>query len=376
VVVALETDGDGAGPADHASQRDRNAMNRALHPVGLAFLLLGGSACVATPIVAPTPAPHSVAAESSDVEPTATPASLATLRAAPDLLPFTTAVAEAVADWRPPPYPVPWSLRPEDHFFFARPIPSGEVNWPNPAYRYGATYSGQQSTHTEVDLGAVRDAPVLAAAAGEVVWTGYGLYRGLPDPNDPYGLAIAVLHDFGYDGLPLYTVYAHLATSRVWRGQRVEAGETIGTVGETGHASGAHLHFEVRLGENYYFSTRNPELWTVPPEGWGVLTGRLLNSSGLPLYEHPIHVKSVETGQEWTVLSYARDTVNPDALYNENFVLGDLPAGPYEVTVQFVGLNQTAWFFLLPGQTNFVVFKGRSGFQIEPTATPAARAGG
>jgi murein DD-endopeptidase MepM/ murein hydrolase activator NlpD len=215
---------------------------------------------------------------------------------------------------------------------------------------------------------------VLAAADGEVVWTGYGLYRGRVDPNDPYGLAIAVLHDFGYNGQKLYTVYAHLASSQVWRGQRVKAGETIGTVGDTGHASGAHLHFEVRLGENYYFATRNPELWLVPPEGWGVLSGRILNTSGLPLYEHEVHVKSVETGQEWTVLSYARDTVNPDSLYAENFVLGDLPAGPYEISVLFVGRLHTAWMFVLPGQTNFIVFKGREGFRVEPTPTPAARA--
>jgi murein DD-endopeptidase MepM/ murein hydrolase activator NlpD len=85
---------------------------------------------------------------------------------------------ETVADWRPPPYPVPWSLRPEDHFYFARPIPSGEINWPNPIHRYGSTYFGEQSTHTGVDIGAELSTPVLASAAGEVVWTGYGLYRG------------------------------------------------------------------------------------------------------------------------------------------------------------------------------------------------------
>jgi murein DD-endopeptidase MepM/ murein hydrolase activator NlpD len=330
-----------------------------------------GPAAVGTPI--PTPESQITDVPSAPAA-TATAAPLATLLAAPDLLPMTTVSPVVVADWRPPPYPAPWSLRPEDHFFFSRPIPSGEVNWPNASYRYGATYFGELSTHTGVDLGGARGAPVLAAADGEVLWTGFGLYRGRLDPNDPYGLAIAILHDFGYDGLPLYTVYAHLESSRVWRGQRVEAGETIGTVGDTGHASGAHLHFEVRLGENYYFSTRNPELWLVPPEGWGVLAGRILSSSGLPLHEHPVRVKSVESGQEWTVLSYAVDTVNPDSLYAENFVLGDLPAGPYEISVEFLGRLHTAWMFLLPGQTNFVVFKGREGFKVEPTPTPAAHA--
>jgi murein DD-endopeptidase MepM/ murein hydrolase activator NlpD len=349
-----------------------------LRRLGLtAALLLAAGGCAAPPGPAATPSPlpeEVVTAVPSAPTPAPTEAPLATLLAAPDLEAMTTSVSDAVADWRPPPYPAPWSLRPEDHFYLERPIPSGEVNWPNPTYRYGATYGGQSSTHTGVDIGAQSGAPVLAAGDGEVVWTGYGLYRGLPDPNDPYGLAIAILHDFGFDGKPLYTVYAHLASSLVWRGQRVEAGERIGTVGTTGHASGPHLHFEVRLGENYYFSTRNPELYIVPPEGWGVLVGRALNTSGLPLYEHEIHVTSVETGQTWTVLSYAEDTVNHDEAFDENFVLGDLPAGPYEVSVMFVGRLHTAWLFVLPGQTNFVVFKGREGFRIEPTPTPSTRA--
>lgn len=282
-----------------------------------------------------------------------------------------TAFPAAVADWRPPPYPVPWALRPEDHFYFARPIPSGEVNWPHARYRYGSTFFGEHSTHTGVDLGADRDTPVLASAAGEVVWTGYGLYRGLPDPADPYGLAIAIRHDFGFEGKELYSIYAHLQSSQVWRGQRVAGGELIGKVGGTGHASGPHLHFEIRLGENYYFSTVNPELWMVPPEGWGVLVGRVVDNNGRPLPEHRLEVLSVDTGQRWEVWTYALDTVQPDPSYNENFVLGDLPAGPYEIRTEFFGRIHSAWMFLLPGQTNLIVFRGRSGFQIEPTPTPA-----
>jgi murein DD-endopeptidase MepM/ murein hydrolase activator NlpD len=291
----------------------------------------------------------------------------------PSLVRAPTAFPAAIADWRPPPYPAPLALRPEDHFYFSRPIPSGEVNWPHPQYRYGGTFFGEESTHTGVDLGAQRGTPVLAAGAGEVVWTGYGLYRGITDQNDPYGLAIAIRHDFGFDGQLLYTVYAHLETSRVWRGQRVAAGEQIGTVGNTGHASGPHLHFEVRLGENYYFSTRNPELWMVPPEGWGVLAGRIVSTWGRPIPEAKVHVTSVDTGQEWEVWTYALDTVHSDAGYNENFVLGDLPAGPYEISLVYAGKLYRAWLFLLPGQTNFVTFKGQAGFQVEPTPTPASR---
>jgi murein DD-endopeptidase MepM/ murein hydrolase activator NlpD len=342
----------------------------------LAFLVAAAglvASCAAQP-GGPVPAPTALGTlvpttefESTKTPPEAGPIAYPT----PSVVRSPTVFPAAVAEWRPPPYPAPWSLRPEDHFYFMRPIPSGEVNWPNPRYRYGGTYSGEESTHTGVDLGAVRDTPVLASADGEVVWTGFGLYRGAPDPNDPYGLAIAVRHDFGFGGEPLYTVYTHLASSRVWRGQRVLAGEEIGTVGDTGHASGAHLHFEVRLGENYYFSTLNPELWMVPPEGWGVLAGRVLSTWGRLIPETPIRVTSVETGQEWEIFTYALDTIHADPVYQENFVLGDLPAGPYEVRLVYAGRAYSAWLFVLPGQTNFVTFRGQGGFQIEPTPAPA-----
>ncbi|HSB89342.1 MAG TPA: peptidoglycan DD-metalloendopeptidase family protein [Anaerolineales bacterium] len=288
----------------------------------------------------------------------------------PQRFEFPTEAAAPVLAWRPPPYPVPWSLRPEDHFFFGRPIPSGEVNWPSGRYRYGGTFFGEESTHTGVDIGAGRGTPVLAAGPGEVVWTGYGLYRGLPDRTDPYGLAIAIRHDFGYGGKVLYTVYAHLASAMTWLGQRVQSGDQIGTVGETGHASGAHLHFEVRLGANDYFSTRNPELWVVSPEGWGVLAGRITNSGGRNLHEQLVRVRNLDTGQEWEAYSYAEGAIKPDETLQENFVLGDLPAGPYEVRIDYLGRALTTSFILHPGQTNFIVFRGRFGFVVEPTPTP------
>ena len=342
----------------------------------LAFGLLAGACAPVREGPGPDAPPPELAPVATELPATPQPASAAEGAGplpTPGFLDLPTPFPEAVADWRPPPYPVPWSLRPEDHFYFSRPIPSGEVNWPHPQYRYGGTFFGEESTHTGVDLGAERGTPVLAVAPGEVVWTGYGFYRGRPDPNDPYGLAVAIRHDFGYDGDQLFTVYAHLSRSDVWRGQLVEAGQVIGTVGDTGHASGPHLHFEVRLGENYYFSTRNPELWVVPPEGWGVLAGRVADNYGRPLAEKVVKVTSVESGQVWEVWTYAKDTVVSDAVYGENFVLGDLPAGPYQVDIVFNGL-QSAWLFVLPGQTNFLVFQGTRGFLIEPTPTPSSHA--
>jgi murein DD-endopeptidase MepM/ murein hydrolase activator NlpD len=370
VVVAV----DSAGPDGNAAGSDGNVdavkSTSSYLTIGLALWMGACQGRYEPPAVIPIPAPTMAG-------PTSTPAlvpedrqEIGPPRPTPLSFVFPDEADGPVLAWRPPPYPVPWSLRPEDHYFLARPIPSGQVNWPNARYRYGGTFFGEENTHTGVDLGAERDTPVLAAGAGEIVWAGYGLYRGSPDPNDPYGLAVVIRHDFGYGGEQLFTVYSHLGSISGWLGQRVAEGDTIASVGDTGHATGAHLHFEVRLGGNDFFSTRNPELWVVSPEGWGVLAGRVMNTGGRMLREQLVRVKNLETGQEWEAWTYALGAVHPDAAWQENFVLGDLPAGPYEVRISYLGWPQVASLLVHPGQTNFLVFKGFTGFSIEPTPTP------
>jgi murein DD-endopeptidase MepM/ murein hydrolase activator NlpD len=349
----------------------RNEVRSIVLYLGFALMIAscqGGVPGTPPPLVM-TPAAATPTPESTAVVDVVEGGSRLELQIPSDPLPvtFPTALPVPEIGWRPPPYTAPWSLGPYDHFFLSRPILSNEVNWPNPQYRYGSTLLGQEDMHTGIDISASRGAAIVAAGSGEVVWAGYGLYRGVEDPTDPYGLAVAILHDFGYEGQPLYTVYAHMSSIDVWRGQRVQAGDRLGTVGETGDASGPHLHFEVRLGENRYFSTRNPELWIVPPEGWGVLAGRLENTYSWPLYEQLIQIKSLDTGQRWDVWSYAEGTVLPDDHYDENFVISDLPAGPYEVLINFAGHAFTAQFYLEPGRVNFLRFGGRNGFVIEPT---------
>jgi hypothetical protein len=108
----------------------------------------------------------------------------------------------------------------------------------------------------------------------------------------------------------------------------------------------------------------------VPPEGWGVLAGRIENSFGGDLREQLVQIRSLETDQRWDVWTYEEGTVHPDDYYNENFVISDLPAGPYEIRIDFVGRSFTAQFLLLPGRVNFLTFHGRTGFVIEPTPTP------
>jgi murein DD-endopeptidase MepM/ murein hydrolase activator NlpD len=282
---------------------------------------------------------------------------------------FPTPGPVAVSAWRPPLYEVPWALSPYDHFYFIRPIAADEVNWPLADYRYGGKFFAN-IVHTGVDIPAPEGTPVIAAGPGKVLSAGYGVYSGVNDPEDPYGLAIVIRHDFGYQGQTLYTVYGHLSQIDVAIGQHVQTGEYLGLVGRTGFTTGPHLHFEVRIGENRFFTTRNPELWVAPPLGWGVLAGQVMNNIGQSLNGKEIYVVNKETGQTWTVISYGSEVARSDPYYDENLVLGDLPAGRYEIRIPFLGILYKQDIEIKPGVVNYFTFMGRRDFGPMSPPTP------
>lgn len=272
--------------------------------------------------------------------------------------------------WRPALYEVPWALGPNDHFYFSRPIAADEVNWPLASYRYGGIFFSSDIVHTGVDIPVPRNTPVLAAASGRVVWAGYGLFYGDNNPDDPYGLAVTIRHDFGFDGQRLYTVYAHMERILVVTGQIVQAGEQIGLVGTTGLTTGPHLHFEVRTDRNSYFTTLNPELWLAPPVGWGILVGQLRNTNGSILTEQDVVVRNTATRQKWTVRTYGKTAVNSDPYYQENLVLSDLPAGKYEIIIDYLDSTYTLDCEIHPGAVTYFKFRGKNEFELGTPAAP------
>lgn len=86
--------------------------------------------------------------------------------------------------------------------------------------------------HEGIDIKADSGAPVHAAEAGRVIFSGR---------LEDYGRVVIVKHAGRYS-----TVYAHNRENRVKKGQFVEKGQVIARVGRSGNASGPHLHFEVR----------------------------------------------------------------------------------------------------------------------------------
>lgn len=279
--------------------------------------------------------------------------------------------AEPITNWRPPLYPVPWAIAPYDHFFFVRPIAADQVNWPIPDYRYGGVFFGINVVHTGVDISAPEGTPIMAAGSGTVVWADWGLFAETPgNQNDPYGLAVAIRHDFGYNDQQLYTIYAHMSMLNAIEGQHVETGDVIGFVGTTGASTGPHVHFEVRMPNNSFFYTYNPELWIAPPQGWGVLAGRVMDSKGELLQLVELTIKPEQGERTFTVRTYGKQgAVNEDPYYKENFVIGDLPAGIYKVSFEYEDEKVQTWVEIFPGQVSYFTFKGEDGF--DSTRPPA-----
>ena len=278
--------------------------------------------------------------------------------------------AQPISGWRPPLYPVPWSLTIHDHFYFARPIAADQVNWPLATYRYGGNFFANV-VHTGVDIPSSQGTPIMAAAPGTVIWAGWGLFTEAPEnKSDPYGLAVAIRHDFGYKDQQLFTIYAHMSRIEVVKGQHLDTGEVLGRVGSTGNTTGPHLHFEVRFPDNSFHKTYNPELWIAPPQGWGVLAGRIMDTSGKTMQLLNISVDSEAGKDKHIVRTYGGGPINLDPYYQENMVLGDLPSGIYKVTINFDKKNRQTWLDIIPGQVTYFTFTGEHGFELSLPPEP------
>lgn len=116
--------------------------------------------------------------------------------------------------------------------------------WPVPGYYQITSPYGwrnhpitkKRSMHTGTDVAAPTGTKLHAAGAGVVIMAGW---------NTAYGNMTIIDHGSG-----ISTLYGHQSRLDVSEGQSVDADQVIGAVGSTGWSTGAHLHFEVRVGGN------------------------------------------------------------------------------------------------------------------------------
>ena len=113
-------------------------------------------------------------------------------------------------------------------------------------------FDKSRKMHSGMDFSAPRGTPVYAASNGKVVRA--------DSRSSGYGKHIRIDHGFGY-----LTLYGHLDSYNVRRGQKVKKGDIIGYVGNTGRSKGFHLHYEVHKDGkrvnpvNYFYSNLSPE---------------------------------------------------------------------------------------------------------------------
>jgi murein DD-endopeptidase MepM/ murein hydrolase activator NlpD len=94
-------------------------------------------------------------------------------------------------------------------------------------------FTGIRARHYGVDIATAEGSPIRSATDGLVTQAGW---------DDGYGYFVAVRAQLGYS-----YIYGHMSRLLTHSGARISTGQTIGLVGHTGHATGPHLHFEVRL---------------------------------------------------------------------------------------------------------------------------------
>lgn len=101
--------------------------------------------------------------------------------------------------------------------------------------------------HTGWDIRTTLGTPIMATAAGQVV------YAGLMDIRGSY-----VVVDHGYG---MFSGYAHLSQTHVTRGQSVAKGQVIGMTGENGRTSGPHFHWEMAVNGEWVDSVQLLQMW-------------------------------------------------------------------------------------------------------------------
>lgn len=120
---------------------------------------------------------------------------------------------------------------------YATPAPSTGMMWPihgpiTSHFGYRQLRVDGSNFHTGIDIAGNTGEPIRAAVSGTVALSGW---------NGGYGLCVIIKN-----GNTAY-YYGHASVLLVKRGEHIQEGQVIARVGDTGHSTGPHLHFEIRV---------------------------------------------------------------------------------------------------------------------------------
>ena len=246
----------------------------------------------------------------------------------------------------------------EGYFIFQNPIYPPDNTFVDTSYRYGTTQNGARDPHHGVEFLNKFGTPVHAAGGGVVQFAGPDDDRVYSPWKDFYGNVVVIQHTDG-----VYTLYAHLSKINVATGDDVESGDQIGEVGQSGVATGSHLHFEVRKGGDGtdYFSTQNPELWLIPNNDemdspLGAIAFSILDANfNFQLAEFTARYHQDKNDLNITthyVVTYVKDMMSGE----ENAALGDLLPGYYRLALKHNGRLYERWVEVESGKLTKVIF--------------------
>ena len=168
-------------------------------------------------------------------------------------------------------------------------------------------------------------APVIAHTAGTVIEVRSDA-AGF-EPAGSYGNYVIIRHQGKYD-----TLYAHLASVYVTKGQYVTRDQEIGMMGSTGYAFGAHLHFEVRkngrrIDPTPYIDVDLPDQYTV--------------------YQAP--------DGNWYYYKNGNIDYSCNSIEQNKYGWWKIVNGKVDFSYNGLAKNRNGWFFLQKGKVNFEI---------------------
>ena len=252
------------------------------------------------------------------------------------------------------------------HTWFARPIARTDQPYIDQTYRYGSTMGGNFQAHQGVEFNNPVGTSVLAVDAGTVVHAG---------PAEQGSQTVAIRHDSTLNTPEgrffIYSTYFHNSRLLVTVGQRVNRGDPIARMGNTGRATNDHLHLEIHASpvdsvrlivdaaNRYPAYTRNPELWIEPLPGTGVIAGQVWDAQNRPVRQARIYGVVKPQPQE-TPFSFAEtygERNHPDPSYREHFAVGDVPPGEYVLATEIEGRKVFKRVRVEAGKVSWVEFR-------------------
>jgi murein DD-endopeptidase MepM/ murein hydrolase activator NlpD len=254
----------------------------------------------------------------------------------------------------------------DGYFILERPVGGNGRKTVDRANRYGSYRRATGDSYHGVYFLNSTGTPVVAAADGVVVVAGDDLNTSYGSFANMYGNLVILEHDLPGISQPVYTLYAHLSQIAVSVDDSVQAGQEIGQVGSSGSITGSTLYFEVRLGENSYGASRNPELWLKPladedGQAFGALAGRIVDGDGNYVTMDNIVLEQLAgPGQpaidQLYLKTYSEKRLRGLPPYEENFSLSGLIPGQYQVSFWLNGMQQEE-VEVQPGKLTFVNFQ-------------------